>query len=167
MSSVSIQIAQAVTDDINAYTFAIGAFTARRSYADWDEKFSDLNDMQVDVVYVSHQTSRDDAMMELDSATTMLYRPAVDIAVRKRFEDDARDTVTGRMNVSAVDPYVSLLEEIHELFVSRRNTDVLRSTTLDATWDESMVLSWVNQKKLRAGLFEGVVRITFNVSRAI
>ena len=170
-NAIPIQIAQAVTDAINAAatagTFTIGAFTAKRSYADWDETYSDLDGMQVDVVYTSHQQTSRHSHIELETESTLVYRPPIDIAIRKRFEPEHRDPATNRLLNAPVDELVTLLEEIHELFVSRRIADVFPETDLDAAWDETQVMSWVNQKMLRTGLFEGVIRVTFETNKDI
>ena len=165
MNAICIQIADAVASEIITSGIDLVGAEVWRSYADWDEKFSDLVDPRIDVVFSSHQQSRRDAQIELDSYATLLYRPSVDIAIRKRFESTDRDPDSGRLLNTSVDPYVTLLENIHEFFVAKRTLDVLETTSLDVTWDETLVIGWVNQKKLRAGLFEGVIRMVFNVSR--
>jgi len=164
-NAIPIRIADAVTTEINsaaaADAFSIGEFEARRSYADWDDKFSDLSIMAVDVVYVVSQST-----IELDAAGSLEYNVAIDIAVRKRFEPVDRDESTGRLLNASVDPLVTLLQELHEHFVAARNTIVLDAVT-EANWTDSQMMSWVNQRKLREGMFEGVVRIKFNVPKVI
>ena len=166
--AVSIQVAQAIADEINAAAeageFAIGKFVCRRSYVDWDEKFSDLSCMQVDVVYTSHSAGGG-STIQLDNYASLLYRVPIDIAIRKRFDPCDRDPDTNRLKNEPVDELVTLLQELHELFATRRNSGVTPLTAIDANWIDADVLSWVNQRKLRAGLFEGVIRIMFHVSR--
>lgn len=164
-NAITIRIAEAVTADINSAAaddvFTIGQFVARRSYADWDDKFTDLSEMAVDVVYVVSQST-----IGLQAVGSLEYDVAIDIAVRKRFEPIDRDEATGRLRNESVDPLVTLLQEIHEHFVLDRNSTVLDDVP-EANWTDSQVVSWVSQRKLREGFFEGVVRIKFNVQKVI
>jgi hypothetical protein len=164
-NAIPIRIADAVTAEINGQSFSIGEFTAYRSYADWDDKFEDLTTMAVDVVYVTRDTE-----IGLDSRGFIGYVCSVDIAVRKVFGPTDREgnesNRAGRLKNTSVDPLVTLLEQIHEYFVGERANVVLDDET-EANWLESDVKSWVNQRKLRDGLFEGVVRIKFSLRKAI
>lgn len=167
MTAVPILVADAVAAEINSAASDIGlpdGITARRSYADWDEDFKGLNTTAIDVVFAA-SNSQMGSLVELQAAGWLEYRPMIDIAIRKRFEPIDRDTDSRLLNAS-VDPLVTLLQDIHEHFAARRNSVVLEDATA-ANWIEGNVMSWVNQRKLRQGLFEGVVRIKFTYSRAI
>jgi hypothetical protein len=167
MTAVPILIADAVADEINSSAVAIGlpdGITARRSYADWDEDFKGLNTTAIDVVFVAHAAPTG-AMIELESFGHLAYNPSIDIAIRKRFEPIDRDN-DGRLLNASVDPLVTLLQKIHEYFVVKRLTGVLDAVP-DANWVEGNVLSWVNQRKLRQSMFEGVVRIKFTYRKEI
>jgi hypothetical protein len=167
MTAVPILVADAITTEINSESVAIGlptGITARRSYADWDENFEGLRTTAIDVVFAAANSSMG-SLVELESAGWLRYRPMVDIAIRKRFEQADRDT-DGRLLNASVDPCVTLLQSIHEHFVARRNSVVLDDLS-EASWIEGNVMSWVNQRKLRQGMFEGVVRIKFDYRRAI
>ena len=165
-AAIPIQVPDAVAAEINAAVaadvFTIGEFVAERSYVDWDADFADLDDMAVDVVFV---TAPNDDDIELSAAGELSYQVSVDVVVRKRFKPEDRRTNSARLRNEAVDPLVLLLQEIYEHFASRRNADVL-PTMLTAKWMESDVKSWVNNWKLRAGMFEGAVRLHFDVSKA-
>jgi hypothetical protein len=166
MSAVPIQLADAVAEVINAAAaddqFEPLEFVARRSYADWDEEFTDLKEMAVDVVFSASSAG----VVELDSASSLGSEPTIDIAVRKRFSPNDRDDRVGRLRNESVDPLVSLIEKIHELFSGDRANDIDLGGGIIAHWSEGNVVSWVNQRMLREGLFEGVVRLRFNVSKA-
>lgn len=161
-NAVPIRIADAVTAEINGHTFAIGEFTATRSYADWDEDFKDIqeNKPTVDVVF------RATTAPELDDRNSLEYVVEIDIAVRQRFGSTARTSENGRLKNAAVDPLVKLLEEIHEYFVSERGSTPLEAES-DAYWQSSDVKLWCDHRKLRAGLFYGWVRVTFSISKDI
>lgn len=168
MTAVPILIADAVAAEINSAASDIGlpdGVTARRSYADWDENFEGLKTTAIDVVFAASNSSMG-SLVELESAGWLEYKPMIDIAIRKRFEQKDRDPSTGRILNESVDPFVTLLQDIHEHFVTRRNEVVLDDATA-ANWIEGNVMSWVNQRKLRQGLFEGVVRIKFDYRRAV
>jgi len=166
MSAVPIQLADAIAEVINTAAaddqFAPLDFVARRSYADWDEEYTDLKDMAVDVVFSASGAG----VIELDSASSLGSELTIDVAVRKRFAPSDRDDRTGRLKNASVDPLVSLLEQIHELFSGDRANDIDLGGGITANWSEGNVVSWVNQRMLREGLFEGVVRMRFNVSKA-
>jgi len=168
MTAVPILVADAVVAEINSAAVAIGlpdGIEARRSYADWDESFEGLKTTAIDVVVTAANSSAG-SIIELESAGSLEYKPMIDIAIRKRFELEDRDPSDGRLLNASVDPLVTLLQDIHEHFVSQRNSVVLDDETA-ANWIEGNVMSWVNQRKLRQGLFEGVVRIKFTYSKAI
>lgn len=167
MTAVPIAIADAVVTQINAAAeddeFSIAGITANRSYFDWDEKYESLGSPLVDVVFLTHQ--KPDAI-RLNARNKLRYEVGVDVCVRQRFEATDRHESTGRLKNTSVDPLVTLLQEIHELFVSNRNTQTLPEEE-QANWTAIEVMSWVNQKKLRQGFFEGVVRLRFDFTKAI
>jgi len=167
MTAVPILIADAVTAEINSAAVTIGlpaGILARRSYADWDEDFKGLSTTAIDVVFASANGSAG-SLVELESAGFLSYRPMIDVAIRKRFEPTDRDA-DGRLKNTSIDPLVLLLQSIHEFFVLRRNAVVL-TDAIEAKWIEGSVMSWVSQRKLRMGFFEGVVRIKFDYRKAI
>jgi len=139
-------------------------FTARRSYPDWDDEFSDLKALAVDVVFVSSGASGGD-LVELDAAGMIDTEPAIDIAVRKRFGPSDRE-VDGRLKNTSVDALVRLVEQIHELFSGDRATEVTLAAGLTANWVDAKVRTYCDYAKLRAGCFLGVVRIRYDVSKA-
>lgn len=139
-------------------------FTARRSYPDWDDDFSDLKVLAVDVVFVSSGASGGDAV-ELDAAGMIDMEPAIDIAVRKRFGPSDRE-VDGRLKNTSIDALVRLVEQIHELFSGDRATEVTLAAGLTANWVDAKVRTYCDYAKLRAGCFLGVVRIRYDVSKA-
>lgn len=165
MTAFPIQVAEAVTAEINAAVaaevFSIGEFTAERSYVDWDAEFKDLEGMAVDVVFVMSPRDED---VDLNAAGELLYQVSVDVVVRKRFTQADRRTNSSRLKNEAVDPLILLLLEIHEHFASLRNGDVL-PTMPEAKWIETDAKQWGNNWKLRAGMFEGAVRLHFDVSK--
>lgn len=167
MTAVPILLADAVTTVINtaeaASTFGI-AFTARRSYPDWDLNYEDLESTAVDVVFVSGQSSGGD-IIELDSADSLNYEPSVDVCVRHRFGPSDRESKTGRLLNASVDPLVKLVEQLQELLAAGRDTELTIDTGIEASWLDAQVRTYVNQRRLREGMFEGVVRINFHVSK--
>jgi len=167
MTATPILIADAMTAAINTAAgdgdFAPHSFTARRSYPDWDDDFATLKTMAVDVVFVS--TDGSGALAELDSFSSMETEPAIDIAVRKRFEPGDREP-DGRLKSGSVDPLVKLVEQLHELFADGR-MDHLSLAGVEANWLESSVRTHCDYRKLREGHFLGVVRVRWNTSKAV
>lgn len=161
-------LADAVTTEINAAVtgedFDTLGFTARRSYPDWDDDFKDLNNLAVDVVFVSSGASGG-SLVELDSFGSINTEPAIDIAVRKRFAPADRET-GGRLKNTSVDPLVKLVEQIYELFSADRQTAINLAASLDANWIDTQVRTYCDYARLRQGVFLGVVRIRFDVSKA-
>jgi len=169
MSAVPILLADALTTVINTAQAAsqLGtlSFTAVRSYPDWDDDFKDLKALEVDVVPV---TSAGD-LVDLDTVGTINTESAVDICVRKRFEPGDRTTSgakDGRLKKTAVDPLVRLVEQIHELFSGDRDTAVTLSGSIVANWMDATVRTYCDYKRLREGVFLGVVRVRYDVSKA-
>lgn len=172
MTAVPILLAEAITTAINDAvdeSYFETAFSARRSYPDWDIDYKDLQgfgDPVVDVVFVSGQASGGDTI-ELDSAGSQNYQPSVDICVRYRFGASDRDSETGRLLNGPVDNLVSLVEQLHELMASERMTSLQLNDTLVADWFNANVRTYVNQRRLREGYFEGVVRVNYSVTKDI
>ncbi len=170
MNAVPILLADVVTTVINAAVtaeaFETLGFTARRSYPDWDDDFAGLNNLQVDVVFVGSGGD----VLELDSASSIDSDPAVDIAVRKRFQPADRDTtgaVAGRIKSTAIDPLVRLVEQIHEIIAVTRDDATEITTGIYANWLDASVRTYCDFKRLREGVFLGVVRVKFNVSKTV
>jgi hypothetical protein len=169
MSAIPILLADAIAAAINTAVgngvFAPQSFTARRSYPDWDDDFKDLDSLSLDVVWVS--SDGNGAAAELDSADTLQTDPSVDIAIRKRFEASDRDQTTGRLKNTSVDPLVKLVEQVYELFVAARETPLTLAPGLVANWVDCTIKTHCDYGRLRQGYFLGVVRVRWDVSKAV
>jgi hypothetical protein len=169
VSAIPILLADAITAVLNTAdgngTFAPITFDAKRSYPDWDEDFGDLKDLSLDVLFVS--SDGNGATAELDSADTLQTEPAIDIAIRKRFEQSDRETKDGRLKNDSVDPLVKLVEQIYELFAGNRETPLTLASGLIANWVDCVIRTHCDYAKLRQGYFLGVVRIRWNVSKVV
>jgi hypothetical protein len=167
MTATPILLADGVTTAINAAVtagyFGEQTFTARRSYPDWDDDFKDIKELAVDVVFVASSGSSGD-LSELDSYSSTETEPAIDIAIRKRFEPCDRET-DGRLKNSSVDPLVKLAEQIHELFADGRIEHLQLADTIEANWLDGSVRTHCDYRKLREGHFLAVVRVRWNVSK--
>jgi hypothetical protein len=141
----------------------MAALTIRRSYPDWDDDFKDLKNLAVDVVFVASGSGGGD-LVELDTETTLTTEPAVDVAVRYRFDPKDKET-TGRITNTAVDKLVHLVEEIHEKLAAGRD-ESLNITGLSANWVDASVRTYCDYKRLREGVFLGVVRVRYDVAKA-
>jgi len=165
--SIPALLADAITAVINTAQSAgtLGAleFTARRSYPDWDDDFTGLKNLAVDVVYVS--SGGDD--VDLDAAFHLSTQPSIDIAIRKRFDHPSEKESDGRLKNSAVDLLVDLVEDIHVLICEDRNTALTLEAGVTANWDGAVVRTYCDYAKLRQGMFLGLIRINFDVSKEV
>lgn len=161
-------LADALMAVINTAVTAVAletvGFTARRSYPDWDDDFKDLDSLAVDVVYVSSGAGGGD-LVDLDAAAKLSTESSIDIAIRKRFGPSDRDS-DGRLLNSSVDPLVRLVEQIHELFSGDRATEITITSNVYANWIDARVRTYCDYSKLRQGLFLGLVRVRYDVSKA-
>lgn len=168
-NAIPILLADAITTVVNAAVTAAAfdtlGFTARRSYPDWDDDFTNLKELAVDVVWVS-SGDNGGVLVELDSVGTIDTEPAIDIAVRYRFDKPADRDETGRLKNTSVDALVKLVEQIHERVASLRGTETTLAAGLAANWIDARVRTYCDYKRLRAGCFLGCVRIRFDVSKA-
>lgn len=170
MSAIPTLLADAVAAVLNAEKASFtsltagerSALTVRRSYPDWDDDFKGLDSLAVDVVFVSSGASGGD-LVELDSETTLNTDPAIDVAVRYRFEASDRES-DGRFKNTSVDRFVSLIEDIHEVLAGER-MQALSITGLSANWLDTSVRTYCDYKRLREGVFLGVVRVRYNASK--
>lgn len=169
MSAIPVLLADAVTSVINAESVANAylphMFTAERSYPTWDDDFSGLKGLAVNVVFVASE-SGDGATIALDSDQSIGTMPAIDVAVRKRFEPSDRDS-SGDLKSSVVDELVELIEQIYETLASDRMQAITLEAGIHANWVDASVRTFCDYGRLRQGLFLGVVRIRFDVSKAI
>lgn len=171
MSAIPTSLADAVTAVLNACKASftsltaseLAALTVRRSYPDWDDDFKGLDSLAVDVVFVSSGASGGD-LVELDAEGSLNTDPAIDIAVRYRFEPTDRES-GGRLKKASVDRFVDLVEDIHEVLAGERMAE-LSISGLSANWLDASVRTYCDYKRLREGIFLGVVRVRYNASKA-
>lgn len=168
MSAIPILLADAITEVINTAAAADAfsqEFTAFRSYPIWTDDFEGLKDLSVDVVFVS--SGGQGALAELDSEQAIGTEPAIDIAVRKRFETPDRDNTTNEVKASSIDALVKLVEQIYETVAGDRMAAIELTTGVYANWVDATVRTYCDYGRLRQGVFLGVVRIRFDVSKAV
>jgi hypothetical protein len=174
MSAIPTLLADAVTAVLAAAVTAqsFDSLTAadmqsleiRRSYPDWDDDFRDLKSLAVDVVFVSSGASGGD-LVELDTEATLNTDPAVDVAVRYRFSATDKES-GGRLKNTSVDKLVHLVEELYELLAAERMQSLTLAAGLSANWLDTSVRTYCDYRKLREGLFLGVVRVRYDASKA-
>jgi hypothetical protein len=168
MSAIPILLADAITGVINtdqAANVFEQSFTAQRSYPTWDDDFPGLKDLAVDVIFVSSNGS-DGAFAELNSESTLQTEPAIDIAVRKRFQASDRES-TGDLKKSSIDPLVKLVEKIYEQLAGDRMQALTIASGLSANWLDTSIRTHCDYGRLRQGVFLGCVRVRFSVSKVV
>jgi hypothetical protein len=163
MNAIAVQIAEhvatIVNDAVTAGQFAPLAFTCERSYPDWDDDFTGLKSLAVDAVLVSSE--RDE--VELDAVSRQATEVMIDVAVRKRFEPTDRTQGERRLNTSAIDPLVELVERLYRVLTVSRGEIILQDGGT-AHWMNAEVRTHCDYRRLREGLFLGVVRLAYSVS---
>jgi hypothetical protein len=169
MTAIPILLAEAVKTVINtaqaANAYTPQVFTAERSYPTWDDEFASLKNLAVDVVWVS-SGSNGGTLAELDSEQSIQTEPAIDIAIRKRFEPSDREA-NGDLKRSSIDPLVKLVEQIYETLAGDRMQAITLASGLHANWVDTSVRTYCDYGRLRQGCFLGCVRIRFDVSKVV
>lgn len=105
--------------------------------------------------------------MVLLSQGKINYYVDIVIAVRHRFDVDDRNQQTGELKVTAVDPLDTLVVDIAELFISRRNATLLDSETNAILDTQAIEPKLSNEERLRKGMYYGLVIVPFRYSKAI
>lgn len=153
MAAVAVDVAKAILNALNSdplTDFGV-AFTAVRSYAEWDELLEDLDTLHVDVVPAKHRKT------ELaDRGGAILHEVGIHVATRKRLRVDE---TTQRFDLDEVDDLVLLTEKISDHFIQ------LELATLSgATWIECKIISDYVRKHLRTNSqYTGIVEIAYEV----
>ncbi len=115
-----VRVAEAVAAELRAQTFTLNAKVERKYITDLELK--DYGTLYVDVQagdLESEAVTRDEAEYDCE----------IGIAIRKRFDTEDEDAVTGEIDTKEIDRLVLLTEEIHAFFFQR----VLAAYT-DAAW---------------------------------
>jgi len=136
-------IAEAVKDELNGYTFS-EAFEAERFY----QPLFELPEMKVLHVTVVPRGIE----MAVSSRTLVGHDYQIDVAVQKKFDTD--DTID-------LDPLMALVEEIADFFRLRRLAGV--PTAAWVRTENSPVYSQEHMERFRQ--FTSVVTLTFRVLR--
>lgn len=161
MASVLVETAEAVVTALNEAaegTFSQN-FVAERSYADWELPLEDAapaDQVLVDVVPVPQCDS------ELEDRGHVVYKPGVDIIVRKRITPNNRDG-DSRIELAELDALEAFIVQLSNYFTTDRFADLA-----DAIWDGTELRRrFVPEHLRRLHQFTGIVRLTFNVSVAL
>lgn len=157
-TAVPVSIATAVTAALAAAALSQTPATVERSYGDWefDLALAEASGLRIDVMCNEQKTS-------LGSRRTFEHGIPVLICVRQKLGRESQNDDDGRIDNSAVDALMYLVEEIAELFAMTRLEDVP-----SAVWQESKVL----QAPVPAHLavhrqFTGMIQVTFKADKEI
>ena len=158
MSAVLIPVADALTAALNGHVFS-QPVTWERTYADWDLPLEKISDLRGDVVPVQ------DPKCELETRGSLVYSPAIDLVLRRKFAGEHLEQVPGveehRLKKADIDPLVALVEEVNEWLATRE-----LPTYADAVWQAPTIVAAVVHKHLRLyQQFTGVIRIGYSVSK--
>ena len=162
MSDVLIDVADALTAELNAHTFT-PAFTAERTYADWELPLAEgtPDTLRGDVVPAS------DPSFELDGRGFVVYTVPAVIIIRKKFPAASIQQVTGfnatRVKLAEVDALVGLVEDLSEWLAERP----LAAFT-EASWIETKIQAAIIHAHLRTNhQYTGIIRTTYEVTKPI
>lgn len=155
MTAVLVSVADAIVSELLLITGLVREIEPERSYADWDEKLEQLNELHVDVVPVPSTTETD-----LDGRGATRYQCDVDIGVRYRFDAEERNA-DGRISVEEIDELIELLQQFHDHFTN--NGEGRRLTGFaGAVWQETKVRTWYVREHLRElAQYTGIIRVTY------
>lgn len=157
MPSALVQVADAVTAAIAGHDFGI-QFECERSYPNWDLKLEDADCLRVDVVPAELVRS------DIDDHKSAVYDCAIDIGVRKRFDQNDQEPLTGRIEKTEVDRLIYLVEQIHDYFCDDGKRELAdnmnwRSTVVRAAYIREHLKDWRQ--------FTGIIRITYEIHRPL
>jgi hypothetical protein len=160
MSSVQIDVAEAIVTELNAHEFT-QIFKATRQHGELDYELIDSEDLLVDVVPYSVKTTFADR-------GKLNYLVVTSICVRKKFPTSTQDADGGIPN-SEVDPYYALVQEIHDYFHFQQPSHTGRKLTNvpEAALQEGTEILAPYAKYLREmNMFLGIIRLPYEVYRS-
>ena len=155
--AVMIETADAIVAamiDAPAATWELTDLQPERSYADWDEKLEDLDELRIDVVPSGIES-------QLEHRGQLAYRVSTDIGVRQRFGQVSQDINTGRIQLATVDRLALLTEQIHEYFTTDRLTDYLAAVWISTEYRVPFLREHL--RELRQ--FTAIIRIVHDVTK--
>lgn len=162
MSAVEVDIAEAIKDELNNYDFG-QSFTATRNYSDVATKLETLDQLIVDVVPWSSESS-------LEDRGELTYTVLTDILIRRRFGMPEQETGSGEIDTDEIDALMELRQKIGEYFTPSQVTgqDGRRLTDQpNAAWQETKTMAAYVRPHLRQfRQFTGWLRITYQICRA-
>lgn len=147
--------AEAVKTLIDGATLTL-AFTPSFVY-DTNLELEDTDTLHVDVVAAGLSCVP-------DSRVSLRYEALVDVAVRYRFGTADQVAATGAIDVTKIEPYTALLEEIAELLADPDNRKLATKTV--ATWVGSEIrYPWVPEHLRTMRQYTGILRATYVVAK--
>lgn len=164
MPAVLITLADAIAAELNAATWEGLTFEANRNYGDYDIELKELGVLRVDVVPAEYTDT------DQDGRGSVGYGLAVDIAIRKRFDQSDLEKC-GKIVLAELDRLVLLVEELHEFFIAPSGATTIGrrlQNYTDASWRETAIRSNASRDHLRKmQMFLGVIRVTYDVSKTL
>lgn len=156
MAAVAVDVCEEVKTVIDAATLSQN-FTPERNYADWERELTDLGTLAVDVCLV---TTKQEANAET-RGRLITYTELIDVVVRKKL---TRDSTTGKIPNTQIDPLVLLVEEINELFILKRLTGYPSGVQQG---ESKIVQSPIPRDLRELTQFTGIIRIPFEATKQL
>lgn len=154
--AVTVAIAEAIKDELKRNELS-QSYELQRTYADFKLELESAGPLRIDVVNVTTETES-----TLAARGKLQWMCKTDIAIRKRFDQAARDDATGYLPTREVDPLVFLVQEVVELFCPT----ILPNC--EGTWETTKIVVCPDNTHLRdLRQFTGIVRIEHRIDKAI
>jgi hypothetical protein len=155
LAAVVEALRQELEDNVSSFVLQ---FTPERSYADWDLKLEDADELHVDVALHSTEIET-----ELATNGRIKYTVPIEVGIRKRFEQAEQESSTGRIALGEIDNLVLLVTQIHEFLCKDRLTDFD-----DAVWVETSIrAAYIPRHLKELRQFTGIVRLVYRIDRAL
>lgn len=157
------EIGVALASEISGAPWDVVINTPAFSYADWDLALESMDGIYVDVVPVSTE-------YQVQEWSREKFRHTVpfDIAIRKKFAPDDRDSGTNRIKTESMRPLVYLWQQMFEFFQPTQNgqSGFQLVDVADSAWEStSPTAIWVRRHLHEMGQYTGLIRLTFTVDR--
>lgn len=162
--AVIVEVAEAVKEAIKGHDFGVH-FELERSYAEWSDELTTLDELRVDVVPWLD-------LPNLGASGLLDYPQTIDVLIRKRFGQTEYSPDTGRIDRSDVDRLMLFVQDLWEFFVPCQPTQTGILTTeagYRAAWDPetTKMMNHYVRPHLRKLQFTGWIRLGFLVSKDV
>lgn len=163
--AVAVSIAKAVEVKIRGTKFE-QEFVLQRSYADWDLKLENLDQLEMkdsDKLHVDVVSHSSEQAVEHAARGKLRFTVPIDIAVRRKLGPDDQDSDTGRLKLLAIDELMELTQRMYELFAHQELNGFPEGTQEETTIEVAPFREHL--RELRQ--FTSIVRVVFTTYKTV